>query len=89
MAEQYANCPFCGEQIPAKANACPHCGSDELTGWSEKTYLDGIDYDYEDQYEEIKAQEFFQKPKLPLWQMVIGASMLLIVTVMLLFSNLW
>ena len=25
------------------ALACPECGSDEHTGWSEDTYVDGID----------------------------------------------
>jgi len=36
-------CPFCGEEIPANSTVCPHCGSDEQTGWSEQRYLDGID----------------------------------------------
>ncbi|MBN1780190.1 zinc ribbon domain-containing protein [bacterium] len=26
-------CPFCGEMIEDGARACPHCGSDERTGW--------------------------------------------------------
>jgi hypothetical protein len=29
-------CPNCGAVIPAKSPACPECGSDEETGWSEK-----------------------------------------------------
>ena len=29
--------------MPAGAKACPHCGADERTGWSEETYLDGVD----------------------------------------------
>ncbi|HQF38789.1 MAG TPA: zinc ribbon domain-containing protein [Opitutaceae bacterium] len=37
------DCPACGEPVPAGARACPHCGSDERTGWSEETYLDGVD----------------------------------------------
>lgn len=41
-----------------KARACPHCGSDEKTGWSEKTYLDGIDLDDEYEYEDFIRREF-------------------------------
>ena len=52
-------CPNCGEEVPDGARACPACGSDENTGWSESTYLDGIDLPLEeDEYEEIKANEF-------------------------------
>ncbi len=28
-------CPNCGAMVPANAKACPECGSDEETGWSE------------------------------------------------------
>jgi hypothetical protein len=37
------DCPNCGESVPAGVSACPHCGADERTGWSEETYLDGVD----------------------------------------------
>jgi glutaredoxin len=37
------DCPNCGETVPAGAAACPYCGADERTGWSEDTYLDGIE----------------------------------------------
>jgi len=40
-----------------KAKACPHCGSDENTGWSENTYLDGIGmYDEEDYRETLRKE---------------------------------
>ena len=42
------DCPNCGESVPAGAAACPHCGADEHTGWSEETYLDGVDLPGED-----------------------------------------
>ena len=32
---QYFTCPICGADVPIKARACPECGSDEKTGWSE------------------------------------------------------
>lgn len=39
----YFNCPNCGAEVPIKALACPECGSDEKTGWSEDTMYDGLD----------------------------------------------
>jgi RNA polymerase subunit RPABC4/transcription elongation factor Spt4 len=47
-------CPVCGATVPAKARACPECGSDEKTGWSDNTIYDGTgvedpdEFDYED-----------------------------------------
>ena len=29
------HCPHCNETFPAGRLACPHCGSDAETGWSE------------------------------------------------------
>jgi hypothetical protein len=51
-------CPHCGEAIDRRAKACPRCGSDEETGWSDKVYLDGIDLSDGDDYEEIRQSEF-------------------------------
>jgi hypothetical protein len=31
-------CPFCGAEVPAGAAACPECGSDDQTGWSDNLY---------------------------------------------------
>jgi uncharacterized membrane protein YvbJ len=41
MSDYFA-CPNCGEEVPEKAKACPECGSDENTGWSEDTMYDGL-----------------------------------------------
>jgi hypothetical protein len=46
-------CPHCGAEIPPDARACPECGSDEKTGWSEQARYDGLDlpdetFDYKD-----------------------------------------
>ncbi len=57
MAETFS-CPNCGGDVPRKAKACPHCGSDEKTGWSEQTYLDGIDLSDDFDYEETIRREF-------------------------------
>ena len=35
-------CPNCGADVPGGASSCPECGSDDRTGWSEDTYLDGV-----------------------------------------------
>jgi hypothetical protein len=31
----YFTCPHCGADVPFDAPACPQCGSDEGTGWSQ------------------------------------------------------
>jgi hypothetical protein len=46
-------CPNCGTAVPPKAKACPECGADEHTGWSEEAHSDGLDlpgqpFDYHD-----------------------------------------
>jgi hypothetical protein len=46
------SCPQCGDAFPAGRPACPHCGSDAQTGWSEGT--DHYAFDDED-YEEVVA----------------------------------
>lgn len=51
-------CPICGGEVKTKARVCPHCGSDEKTGWSENTYLDEIGLYDEDDYEETIRREF-------------------------------
>ncbi|MDB6021836.1 MAG: hypothetical protein JWQ04_1693, partial [Pedosphaera sp.] len=35
-------CPNCGADLPPKAKACPECGSDDETGWSEAAAADGL-----------------------------------------------
>jgi hypothetical protein len=46
-------CPNCGAEVPPRTKACPECGSDEQTGWSEEARQDGLDlpdenFDYDD-----------------------------------------
>ncbi len=51
-------CPHCGAEVRAGARACPECGSDDATGWSEDAdkwgagipsgYGDEDDFDYEE-----------------------------------------
>jgi hypothetical protein len=35
-------CPNCGAEVPPGAKACPVCGSDEKTGWSEQAQYDAL-----------------------------------------------
>ena len=53
-------CPNCGAEVPAKAKACPECGADEKTGWSDNTIYDGTDIEDPDEfdYEGWKQREF-------------------------------
>ena len=44
----YFICPHCGAEVDIDAVACPACGSDEETGWSEGTAYDGLDL-YDDE----------------------------------------
>jgi hypothetical protein len=36
-------CPVCGEDILRKALACPECGADYNSGWSDETAYDALD----------------------------------------------
>jgi len=84
----YFICPCCGGQVEANARACPDCGSDERTGWSENTYLDGLDLPEMDEsdYEEMLTKEFSpKKPKSCVeWKTVVGV--ILLIAMFLLFA---
>jgi hypothetical protein len=70
----------CGADVPANALACPECGADEQTGWSDRARYDslGIPDDSFD-YDEFVAQEFGKKkPKRKLgWLWCVAAIVLL------------
>lgn len=42
-ADDWFTCPVCGEVVRANALACPHCGSDDETGWSDDSAYDHVD----------------------------------------------
>ena len=53
------NCPHCGADLPRNAKACPECGSDEETGWSNDAHASGLDIpDDEFDYDKFVKQEF-------------------------------
>ena len=62
-SSHFTVCPYCGEKIQKNAPSCPHCGSDESTGWSENTYLDGIDLGDDFDYNLKKHEEFTNAKK--------------------------
>lgn len=35
-------CPHCGAEVRDGARACPECGSDEQTGWSDQAQADRL-----------------------------------------------
>jgi uncharacterized membrane protein YvbJ len=52
-------CPNCGAEIPSGAKACPECGSDERTGWSEEARYDHLGLPDEDfDHDEFVKKEF-------------------------------
>ena len=85
MQDDWVACPHCGESIKCNARACKHCGSDERTGWSQDTYLDGLDLPEPEDYQDGLAAEGFRKPpKVP------GKSILAVVSALLiLLFALW
>lgn len=59
MSQDEFICPVCGATVAARAKACPECGSDERTGWSNNTIYDatGIEDPEEFNYEDWKRRE--------------------------------
>ena len=59
-------CPNCGAEVPHKARACPECGADEKTGWSDEAYASGLDLPDETfDYNDFVKREFGGKSPVP------------------------
>jgi len=55
-------CPNCGTEVPPNARACPECGSDEQTGWSDRAHADRLGIpDEEFDYDEFVKEELEEK----------------------------
>ena len=80
-------CPLCGKDVPAKAKACPHCGSCDKTGWKEEAGdYDGLDLPEENfDYDKFTEEEFGQPQKAKSRQLLwkITAAVLLIIFILL------
>lgn len=84
---QMAACPHCGAEIPSDSRCCPNCGSDDRTGWSEQTYLDGLGLPDDDEYEELKQNEFSEKTHKKNWWITITGLVVLIIFILMIFLN--
>jgi uncharacterized membrane protein YvbJ len=59
-------CPNCGAKVPRGAKACPECGSDEETGWSQAAVASGLDLPEEEfDYNDFVKREFEEKTPKP------------------------
>lgn len=59
-----AFCPNCGVAVPEDAAACPECGADEETGWSDNAYTQGLGLQDEDfDYDKFVEREFGQEKR--------------------------
>jgi zinc ribbon protein len=61
-----STCPNCGAEVTPKARACPECGSDEETGWSEDAQTGGLDLpDNSFDYHDFVKREFGKEGPTP------------------------
>jgi uncharacterized membrane protein YvbJ len=59
-------CPNCGAEVPPNSKACPECGSDESTGWSEEARSGALDPPEEKfDYDDFVKREFEKEPAVP------------------------
>jgi hypothetical protein len=59
-------CPNCGAEVPRNSKACPECGSDEETGWSEGAHTEDLNLPEEKfDYGEFVKREFGGKSPVP------------------------
>ena len=81
QADDYFNCPYCGAEVKINALACPECGSDDSTGWSDKPDDMSILPDDDFDYDESVAREFGDKKKRPImpsWVAITGFILLVL-----------
>ncbi len=59
-------CPNCGAEVPRGAKACPECGSDEQTGWSDEAHASRLDLpNQEFDYNDFVRKEFAAPSPVP------------------------
>lgn len=78
-------CPLCGAEVPDHAKACPECGADHATGWSEQARYDSLDLpDAEFDYDDFIKREFEgreMKRRTPAWIIWVGLGLILLALV--------
>jgi hypothetical protein len=80
------SCPVCSAELKNGTKVCYNCGSDDKTGWSENSYLDGIELPYDDdEYEEIREKEFNHSTHRGMnWVTITGFILIVIFTILIL-----
>ncbi len=70
------DCPNCGETVPLRAVACPHCGATHEAGWDDNSIYDGLDLP-DEAYEDGEETPTWanRKQRRGLW---IGAAILVL-----------
>lgn len=59
-------CPVCGTEVPAGAKACPHCGADEQTGWSDEARYQSLDLPNDEfDYDDFVHRQFGEQKPIP------------------------
>ena len=58
-------CPHCNAELKDDAKFCPHCGSDDSTGWKENAEFASEELP---DYEEIIENEFGDDPHSPYYR---------------------
>ena len=56
------SCPNCGAPVPDRARACPECGADEATGWSDDAHADRLGIPAEGFDHDAFVEEEFGEP---------------------------
>ena len=84
-------CPNCGEFVPAGRKSCPHCGSDERSGWNEEAAGDGLDLPDDDfNYREFVREEFGaggRRTRPPLFWWLIGLGLIAVLVWFFVFAS--
>lgn len=81
-------CPTCGAEVPPRARACPECGADEQTGWSEQARYDSLGIpDEEFDYNEFVQNEFEgKKPRRKNQTLWFVVAVILLIALVLYFT---
>lgn len=83
-------CPICGAEVPPNAKACPECGADEKTGWSDDAETSGLDLPDEDfNYDEFVKHEFGGEKKNPVPHGIHWFWWLIAVLILIVFIAIW
>jgi hypothetical protein len=84
-------CPNCDAEVPDGARACPECGADESTGWSQSAHCDRLgipDPDEAFNHDEFVRHELSGNPpgqRRPAVWWTLTAAVLVIVVLLWLF----